>query len=248
MYFSVVRALESPSDTALKDSALPVAEDARASMVTLLNQLDLPLKELDLKASLATRLKFHALLSGSSNVTWAQFHALSAELSGRLIDEMSNTLFLSLTVGEANLYENVQPFGPNVAEAFPSATLDIEEAAKCLVLGRGTACVFHLMRVMEVGLKAFGAQLGIDIQHKPGWEGILKKAHGQMSLPNDKKPADWLKNETFLADAIAMLTAVKTAWRNPTMHVEKTYTEERAEDIWNAVRLFMKSLARELHE
>jgi hypothetical protein len=104
------------------------------------------------------------------------------------------------------------------------------------------------MRVMEIGLTALGARLAVPMTHKPGWEGILKKANGQMTLPNDKKDPDWIKDEAFLSDAMAMLIAVKTAWRNPTMHMEKTYTDEQAKRIWESVRGFMQQLATGLHE
>lgn len=37
------------------------------------------------------------------------------------------------------------------------------EASKCLALGRYTACVFHLMHVMEVAVQVFGKKLRVDI-------------------------------------------------------------------------------------
>jgi hypothetical protein len=37
------------------------------------------------------------------------------------------------------------PFGDHVANHFPSAQYDAEEAGKCLALQRSTACVMHLM-------------------------------------------------------------------------------------------------------
>lgn len=166
----------------------------------------------------------------------------------RLKDELGGSYFVVLSSQEAAWLNDPQPFGESVANAFPSANFDTDEATRCLAFGRGTACVFHLMRVMEVGLKALGARLAIDTQHKPGWEGVLKKAHGQMSLPNDKKDPDWIKEEDFLSEAVTMLTAVKTAWRNPTMHIEKTYTPEEAERIYDAVRGLMQRLAMKLHE
>jgi len=174
--------------------------------------------------------------------------AFAHELDGRITDELHRTTLFGLTVEEDERLDQRLPFGQQVADAFPSSLADIDEANKCLVFSRYTACVFHLMRVVEIGVKALGARLAIDTTHKPGWETILKKAHGQMSLPNDKKDPDWIKDEDFLSDAITMLTAVKTAWRNPTMHIEKTYTPEHAERIYDAVKGFMQQLATKLHE
>jgi hypothetical protein len=176
------------------------------------------------------------------------FHSHCANLRSRLEDDLANLHVYSLLPDEAAKFSDSAPFGEEVIAAFPSASFDVEEATKCLALGRDTACVLHLMRVMEAGLKAIGDRLGVDTTHKPGWEGVIRKSHSQMALPNDRKDASWIKDEAFLSDAIVMLTAVKTAWRNPTMHAEKTYTKEQATRIWDAVRGFMQQLATGLRE
>jgi hypothetical protein len=43
---------------------------------------------------------------------------------------------------------------------------DIAEAAKCLALGRTTACVFHLMRVMEMAVVRLGKKLKVTVRDK----------------------------------------------------------------------------------
>ena len=47
-------------------------------------------------------------------------------------------------------------YGPGVVESFSSAVGDMEEAVKCYSRGCSTASVFHLMRVMETGVRALG--------------------------------------------------------------------------------------------
>ena len=63
----------------------------------------------------------------------------------------------------------------------------------------------------------------------------------------DKSP-EWIKAESFFRDVAAQLTAVKRAWRNPTMHIERQYSPTEAEAIFNAVRVFMLHLATKLTE
>ena len=46
----------------------------------------------------------------------------------------------------------------------------------------------------------------------------------------------------------ASLDAVKNPWRNGTMHVENRYSLEEAEDIFAAVKGFMKKLASRCDE
>jgi hypothetical protein len=137
-------------------------------------------------------------------------------------------------------------FGEGVEAAFPSAIPDFEEAGKCLALGRGTACVFHLMRVMERGLKALAG--GLNIPYAPSWESYLKQIEARITEKHATKKKSWKREEHFYRDAGGDLQIVKIAWRNPTMHVVRTYTLEEAEDIFRAVRAFMKRLAPKLPE
>jgi hypothetical protein len=220
---------------------------SRFNWIAILEPYEIVCERLEFKAS---RAAVHELLQmlPASEVGSGLIRDRLKELQRRLKDEMSYTFFLALSGHEARLLDAVTPFGDDVANAFPSASFDADEATRCLAFERYTACVLHLMRVLEVGVRALGARLAIDTTHKPGWEAILKKAHGQLSLPNDKKDPDWINDEAFLSDAIAMFTAVKTAWRNPTMHIEKTYTPEQAERIYDAVNGFMQQLATKLHE
>jgi hypothetical protein len=70
-------------------------------------------------------------------------------------------------------------FGSRVAEKFPMAEYDIEEAGKCLALQRPTACVMHLMRVLEIGLQSLAKELGAPDQEN--WNTTLN--HVDRLLP-----------------------------------------------------------------
>jgi hypothetical protein len=69
-----------------------------------------------------------------------------------------------------------------------------------------------------------------------------------MSQPYKKQPPSWAADKDFLEGAVGMLQAVKTAWRNPTMHPEKVYTEEDAKRIYTNVETFIRHLATKLGE
>jgi hypothetical protein len=55
-------------------------------------------------------------------------------------------------------------------------------------------------------------------------------------------------DELFFAEAAAQIGHIKHAWRNPTMHVDRKYTEEEAKEVMQAVKSFMRHLAIRLHE
>lgn len=83
--------------------------------------------------------------------TRAEFSRMVGEFNRRVIDEASSTLFFQVPARDAQLYEANFLFGDMVAVRFPSLSWEIAEAGKCLALERNTACVFHLMRVVEGG-------------------------------------------------------------------------------------------------
>ncbi len=179
------------------------------------------------------------------------FVAYSAmALRHRIEDELSLTMVWQIPPAMAGFFEP-NLFGPDVAEHFPSAILDLEDAGKCLGMGRTTACVFHLMRVMEIGLRVLAATLKdarLDPKRNPSWDSVLKKCREELGKPLAQRAPEWAANDAFFSGATGTLMAVKDAWRNPTMHVEISYDEERALDVWNCVKAFMRHLATNLHE
>jgi hypothetical protein len=187
------------------------------------------------------------VLFNKDKVSFKDCDDIINDIEGRIADELQLSLFLHIPNEKARFYHQAEPlFGKEVAAAFPSTADDISEAGKCLATDRGTATVFHLMRVMEAGLKALAKQLGIP--YAPSWESYLKQIASQLELDWKDKNGDWKKDEEFYRDAAAHLGSVKVAWRNPTMHIVKQYTPESAEDIYNSVRVFMRHLATKLSE
>jgi hypothetical protein len=174
---------------------------------------------------------------------------IAKDAHGRLYEELEARLVLSLSPYEAALYQSQAPFGPEVVAAFPSAVFDIEESSKCLATGRGTASVFHLMRALEVALQVLYKSLQLTMPTKPAWESMLRPLRSELVKPHrNQRSAQWQKHDAFYCGATERLLAVKDAWRNPTMHVERSYAAEEARDIWTGVRAYMRQLATVLHE
>jgi hypothetical protein len=137
-------------------------------------------------------------------------------------------------------------FGQDVHDRFPSALDDIEGAGKCLALGEGTAGVLHCMRVMEVGLRALAGSLGIP--YAPSWESYLSQISARIGAKHKTKGVKWKRDEKFYRNVSGDLLTVKQAWRNPTMHVGRKYSVEEADEVFKAVRTFMKQLGTKLCE
>ena len=186
--------------------------------------------------------------SGKVDPSQSSFSRLTAGLE-RLQSikyEASARIFLGLNAGGASLWNPAHPiFGQPVHDAFPSAISDIEESAKCLAVDRGTACVMHLMRAIEVPLKALASMLNIGTQND--WGSYIREIDRELSSrmkASGKRSAD----ELFYAEAAEAFERVKRAWRNRTMHVDAVYTVERARQIFDATCQFMAHLAPKIRE
>ena len=191
-----------------------------------------------------------SLLSGRP-VNFSSDARKLADLQSRIEDEFKSVVFLSLNYDDKRWFDPPKPLmGRAVEERFPSTLFEIDEAGKCQALGRYTAAVFHLMRVMEISLKATAACLAIPDPVKPAdrnWGSILRAVKSEIDRRSSEKPPAWSMSgdRVFFGEVYASLDSVKNSWRNSTMHVEKKYTEEEAEHIFTSVRgLMMKIAAR----
>ena len=162
---------------------------------------------------------------------------------------MSLSSFFRLPDDKVAFYSPQTPlFGKEVHEAFPSAVINVEEAGKCYAVGRYTACVFHLQGVMQSGLNALAETFGIKPSENRTWDAVLKKIDPELRKGFLERRDLFKTDEQFCAESAALLRAVKIAWRNPTMHVENIYDQEKALDVFNAVKGFMRHLARHISE
>ena len=84
------------------------------------------------------------------------FHRLIEFAQTAVRDQMHGRIVLALPISTAKYYEPDKPlFGVTVHEKFKQkGRREISEAGKCLALERYTACVFHLMRTLEVAIEA----------------------------------------------------------------------------------------------
>jgi hypothetical protein len=183
-------------------------------------------------------------------VTQRHWQELQQELANRINDELSHKLLFWIPTEKGKFFlQKGDLFGDAVKNAFPSAQTDIEEAGKCYAAGRNTASVFHLMRVVEFGLRILGKSLNeprLDPTRNPTWETILRRCDDELKLPIKERSDVWKAKNQFFSEATANLRAVKDAWRNPTLHVERDYDEEKALDVLNSVGAFMRHLSTEL--
>lgn len=198
------------------------------------------LKKLDLPVSVTTA---REMCLGCT--THEQAKRGIEQLTNTVVYELDNRKFYGPLRRYEQYYEQSKLFGDDVFSNLPSANNDVLEAGTCLALERGTACVMHLMRVVEVGLKVLAAELGIGDQGD--WGAYLREIDGVLKA-REKAAGKRTPDEQFYAEAALTIDGVRRAWRNPTMHIENNYSPERAEEILFAVRSLMRHLATKLIE
>lgn len=156
--------------------------------------------------------------------------------------ELKDRKFMFVPPIEAGFYGLKEAFGPAVARRFGECITDIEEAGNCIAIGRSTAGVFHLMRVMERGVQRLGKKLGVTLTEEKNWQNILDEINKAIRELPDKSSALKAK-KSRLAAASDHLFNIKLAWRNPVMHPKSVYSPEEAADVYRNVKSFMGLLA-----
>jgi hypothetical protein len=187
----------------------------------------------------------------AGNVTNPGLSQLLGETVVRLEEDLQGEMFLAVASSRASYYESTEPlFGKEVADAFPSTAYDVAEAGKCYALYRSTACVFHLMRVVEIGLRVFADRFGVK-SDRQNWQNIIEgieKAVRNIGTDPATRPSNWKDQQEFFSGAATHFMFIKDAWRNYVTHGRDKSTEEEAEKILGNVRGFMQRLAIRLHE
>lgn len=137
-----------------------------------------------------------------------------------------------------------------ILDCFPESEDDLVETCECFVFHRYTACVFHLMRVVEFGLLRIARLAGIS-DPKPSWGTVLNQLDRLAfrtkygDLPDSVRP-----HVATIKNVLPTLNAIQHAWRNKVSHADLApkngISEEICLEIMNAVQAFMRILATSL--
>ncbi|MEA2172907.1 MAG: hypothetical protein QOD00_499 [Blastocatellia bacterium] len=170
--------------------------------------------------------------------------------------ELIKSSFFWIPKDDADYFQKDDLFG--VKEKFPEANKEIVEAGNCYATGSYTACVFHLMRAVEVGsrklVSALNAGKYLDPPNRPvelcTWDDLLKALDKGVADKAVGTRNDAAKKATyeFYHHAVAQFRNFKDAWRNNVSHKRETYKQGKAKDIMDNTRQFMQHLASRLGE
>ena len=180
------------------------------------------------------------------------FDAEIRQLAIRITEELHDRRFIYLTPENAELYESVALADVLIGK-FGSARRDADEARVALALGLGTATVFHLMKVIELGIYGVRRCLGIVEPLRSednNWGRIVGQIQTNLTERNKKSSPPWLypTDRALFDEFLSDIMIIKNAWRNSTMHVDRYYTPEEAKEIFSATKTFMARVAARCDE
>jgi hypothetical protein len=211
----------------------------------------------------ATLIKRHLNHIGSSDVS-----SLETELRNtqeQLVGELWQQKFFRVRADRTSFIDNENLLGVAALASFPSAKSDILEAGNCMAAERNTAAVFHLMRAVEWGIRAFCVHMGFrklksrikktgEVVYTPieysQWENTLHELQGRVDrkIGEIRRGPQKQKDQEFYYPALQELRAIRDAWRNHLMHTRATYNREDAMAILSHVQRLMCMLATRVSE
>jgi hypothetical protein len=181
----------------------------------------------------------------------AEFDRVSTEMRLRF-DQVSSVIHSELSqrllyavATEKTLYLDSQWLTDTaIFSAFPKAFTEFQRAGCCYAYDECTAAVFHLMRVVDSGLRLVCESLG-EPYNARNWDGIAKKIESEMSKKYQDKTAEWREREPFYSEVLTDIRSIGRAHRNPALHdIERNYSDPDAKYLIEVAKAFMTHLAK----
>ena len=177
------------------------------------------------------------------------------ELYNRILNEAKKHRFAHIPSDKVRYFDAESLFGYDVEYQFPSASIEIESAAKCYAFGEYTASVFHSMRCVEIGARSLIFALDARKHLKRpiqlcDWGDLVGAIQEGLKVLRVGSRTTLAKKEKyeFYNDAAARFMNFKDAWRNNVAHTRTIYIEGQARDIFENTRQFMQHLAERVKE
>lgn len=210
-------------------------------------------RELHARITLIALDEFRVFLNNPDSLL--TFEALEDHLKGisdTLRREMKAVTLLAVDPQDQEMYAPSSPlFGSDFEVKFGSAAYDVEEAAKCLALGRTTASAYHSLRALEAGVYAMSRSLGIPDPTKGAkrsWAAMLKLISEEMERRWPASSGRMSGDAQTFDEVYGAIAGMQNPYRNSTMHLADKYTADEARHIFELVKGLMKRLVRRMDE
>ena len=176
----------------------------------------------------------------------------------RLLDdfrmEVTGEYFFHYPREMAELIHRVDIDWKETLDEFPSSRRGIIASIDCYALGDYAGCVFHMMGLAELGLRAIAGERGIEAvgNNKPiewgTWQDVFQAIEGQLRVIRSKPPGP--KKDVALSFYDTALSDLRRlqGYRDPTMHFRQSYDRGEAYDAMYRTKSLMQTLSTKLRE
>lgn len=160
--------------------------------------------------------------------------------------ELNTKAFVAVPPRQRHLYADGKHFGEEVADLFPGLAFNINEAGKCMALGRWTASAYHTILCLEGAIRGLTRHLGINdptTGAERNWTAIGRSVHAELErrwpTASDKMAPDYKR----LDAVFGALRAMQNPYRNETMHLSAAYSENEAAFIFEVTKGLLQQVA-----
>src|SRR6266581_3231978 len=172
----------------------------------------------------------------------AQLQALLQELHRRIFEELSAEVFNYIPRYKAEYADHMRFNRKGILEFGWTTVSEFQHAGLCYAVGENTACVFHLLRIVDAGIKSAVQRLiGKDFGDG-NWNNLKTKIETEMNKKYGEKSLGWKQSEPFYASVLTDITAIGKL-RNRAIHDYKaTYSEDEAKHLLAITEGFVRHL------
>ncbi len=164
--------------------------------------------------------------------------------------ELRNHFFYHYPIEKVKLLLNLGSEWGVIIEAFPDTEAEITSGTDCYASGLDTACVFHMMRAAEIGLRSVAAENKIKLsKNKPlthaQWGEILSALERRVKHIENTTRAGAAKDASlsYYSGAQSHLRALRDKYRNSVMHAKRSFGDLEPRDAMFHTRSFLSGLA-----
>jgi hypothetical protein len=170
-------------------------------------------------------------------------------------EDLANLSLILIRPPKERVLNDLDADWTQVWKQFPRSKYDSGQAMGCYALDLNTACVFHLMRVTEFGLRGLARRIGVRLPKSkhlewPQWLGILRGMEDKVTLLAQEMKAGRRKDELFdfYRGALGQFYEFKNEFRSHVTHTPCRHGEARAATTVVQVKDFMNMLAFQIDE
>lgn len=175
-----------------------------------------------------------------------QLKSLLEDLQRRVHEELQRQVCTAIEPAKASFADPLWPQFLVNDHGHAALFNEFHSAGVCFALAQNTACVFHLMRVADYGLKKVAQSLGIT-HTAQGWHAVAENIRKKMEQKHQSKPDAWRQSEPFYARILTDVQALGKAYRNDTIHdLSVNYNDRETRYMLTVVEEFTRHVLQGL--